>query len=163
LFVAFFPHLIAGPIVRWGSLGRQLEDASRFRFDWGNVALRVTIFTFGLAKKVLIADALSVHVAPVFEAAAKAEPVTGFAAWGAAVAFITQIYFDFSGYSDMAIGLGLLFNLRLPVNFAPRCGRPACSICRRRWHITLSRLARPDLCAAQPAVSGTLGNRRRCS
>jgi alginate O-acetyltransferase complex protein AlgI len=142
LFVAFFPHLIAGPIVRWDGLGRQLDDTSRFRFDWGNVALGVTIFTLGLAKKVLIADSLSPHVAAVFAAAAKAEPITGFAAWGACFGFATQIYFDFSGYSDMAVGLGLLFNYRLPVNFAAPLRAASMLDFWRRWHVTLSRLAR---------------------
>src|SRR5258708_4931175 len=83
LFVLFFPHLIAGPIVRWSSLGRQLRDPARYRLDWDNVALGLTIFTSGLAKKVLIADSLAPHVAAVFDAAARGEPVMGAAAWGA--------------------------------------------------------------------------------
>jgi alginate O-acetyltransferase complex protein AlgI len=142
LFVAFFPHLIAGPVVRWGSLGRQIEDPSRYRPDWSNIALGLTIFTFGLAKKVLIADPLSPHVAPVFDAAARGEPVTAVAAWAGCFAFIAQIYFDFSGYSDMAIGLGLLFNLRLPINFAAPLRAANMFDLWRRWHMTVSRLAR---------------------
>jgi len=142
LFVAFFPHLIAGPIVRWNSLGSQLGDPSRYRVDWGNVALGLTIFTFGLAKKVLIADSLAPHVAPVFDAAARGEPVTAIAAWGASCAFIVQVFFDFSGYSEMAIGLGLLFNFRLPMNFAAPLRAPNMFDLWRRWHITLSRFFR---------------------
>jgi D-alanyl-lipoteichoic acid acyltransferase DltB (MBOAT superfamily) len=142
LFVAFFPHLIAGPIVRWGSFGRQLYDASRYRPDWTNIALGLTIFTLGLAKKVLIADPLSPHVGAVFDAAARGEAVTGFAAWAGATAFSLQIFFDFSGYSDMAVGLGLLFNFRLPVNFAAPLRATSMFDLWRRWHITLSRLAR---------------------
>jgi alginate O-acetyltransferase complex protein AlgI len=142
LFVAFFPHLIAGPIVRWNSLGPQLADAARYRVDWGNVALGLTIFTFGLAKKVLIADSLAPHVAPVFDAAARGEPVTAVAAWGASCAFIVQVFFDFSGYSEMAIGLGLLFNFRLPMNFAAPLRAPNMFDLWRRWHITLSRFFR---------------------
>ena len=103
--------------MRWNSFGRQLGDNARFRLDWSNVALGLTIFVFASAK-VLIADTLSPHVGAVFDAAARGDPVTAIAAWGASFAFSAQIYFDFSGYSDMAIGLGLLFNFRLPVNFA---------------------------------------------
>jgi alginate O-acetyltransferase complex protein AlgI len=118
MFVAFFPHLIAGPIVRWGSLGRQLADLSRYTFSWQNTALGLTIFAFGLTKKVLIADPLSPHVDLVFDIARAGGSVTALAAWAAVLAYSAQIYFDFSGYSDMAVGLGLLFNFRLPINFA---------------------------------------------
>jgi alginate O-acetyltransferase complex protein AlgI len=153
LFAAFFPHLIAGPIVRWSSLGRQLSDPARYRLDWGNIALGLTIFTFGLAKKVLIADSLSPHVAGVFDAAARGDPVTAAAAWAGAFAFIAQIYFDFSGYSDMAVGLGLLFNFRLPINFAAPLRAVNMFDFWRRWHITLSRLAR-DLIYVPLALGG---------
>jgi D-alanyl-lipoteichoic acid acyltransferase DltB (MBOAT superfamily) len=142
LFVAFFPHLIAGPIVRWQNLGRQLGDAERYRLNWDCIALGLTIFCFGLAKKVLIADQLAPYVDIVFGAAARGEPLTAAAAWGGAYAFIAQIYFDFSGYSDMAIGLGLLFNFRLPINFAAPLRSVNMFDLWRRWHITLSQLAR---------------------
>jgi alginate O-acetyltransferase complex protein AlgI len=142
LFITFFPHLIAGPVVRWGSLGHQIQDTSRYRLNWENVALGLTIFAFGLAKKVLIADHLSPHVSPVFEAAARGEPVMAAAAWGGILAFVAQIYFDFSGYSDMAIGLGLLFNFRLPINFAAPLRATNMFDLWRRWHVTVCRLAR---------------------
>ena len=142
MFVAFFPHLIAGPIVRWSELGPQIADRLRYRVDWNNVALGLTIFTLGLAKKVLIADRLAPHVGPVFEAAANGEPLTAFAAWGAALAYSAQLYFDFSGYSDMAVGLGLLFNLRLPINFAAPFRATSIIDLWRRWHISLSRFLR---------------------
>jgi alginate O-acetyltransferase complex protein AlgI len=140
LFVSFFPHLISGPIVRWSSLGRQIEDASRYRLNWDNIALGLTIFTFGLAKKVLVADMLSPHVAGVFDAASRQETVTAAAAWASCFAFTAQIYFDFSGYSDMAVGLGLLFNFRLPINFAAPLRAINMFDFWRRWHITLTRL-----------------------
>ena len=159
LFVAFFPHLIAGPIVRWSSLGRQIGDPARYRVQWDNVALGLTILVFGLAKKVLIADPLSPHVAGVFDAAARGDPVTAFAAWAASFAFIAQIYFDFSGYSDMAVGLGLLFNFRLPINFAAPLRAVNMFDLWRRWHITLSRLAR-DLIYV-PLSRGESGPLRR--
>jgi alginate O-acetyltransferase complex protein AlgI len=142
LFVAFFPHLIAGPIVRWGNLGRQLDDPARYSVDWDNIALGLTIFVFGLVKKVLIADPLSRHVATAFDAASAGQAITTFGAWGAALAFICQIYFDFSGYSDMAVGLGLLFNFRLPINFAAPLRSTNLFDFWRRWHITLMRFLR---------------------
>jgi len=142
MFVAFFPHLIAGPIVRWEELGPQLRDRARYRPDWNNIALGLTIFCLGLAKKVLIADSLSPHVGPVFDAAARGEALTAAAAWGAAYAYTAQLYFDFSGYSDMAIGLGLLFNLRLPINFAAPLRAISIIDLWRRWHISLSRFLR---------------------
>jgi alginate O-acetyltransferase complex protein AlgI len=142
LFVTFFPHLIAGPIVRWRNLGRQLADPARYRLDWNNVALGLTVFTIGLAKKVLIADTPSPHVTAVFDAAARGEPLTALAAWGASLAFTAQIYFDFAGYSDMAVGLGLLFNFRLPINFAAPLRATSIVDLWRRWHITLSQLFR---------------------
>jgi D-alanyl-lipoteichoic acid acyltransferase DltB (MBOAT superfamily) len=142
LFVAFFPHLIAGPIVRWSSLGSQLTDPDRYRLNWNNVALGLTIFVLGLAKKVLVADQLSPHVGLLFDAAARGEPLTTLATWLGCFAFSLQVYFDFSGYSDMAIGLGLLFNFKLPINFAAPFRSPNIFELWRRWHITLSRLAR---------------------
>jgi D-alanyl-lipoteichoic acid acyltransferase DltB (MBOAT superfamily) len=142
MFVAFFPHLIAGPIVRWSELGPQIADKLRYRFDWNNIALGLTIFVLGLTKKVLFADKLAVHVAPVFDAAANGVAVTAVAAWGASLAYSLQLYFDFSGYSDMAIGLGLLFNFRLPLNFAAPFRSTSIIDLWRRWHITLSRFLR---------------------
>jgi D-alanyl-lipoteichoic acid acyltransferase DltB (MBOAT superfamily) len=142
MFVAFFPHLIAGPIVRWEELGPQLHDRARYRVDWNNIALGLTIFCLSLAKKVLIADSLAPHVGPVFDAAAQGEALTAAAAWGAAYAYTAQLYFDFSGYSDMAIGLGLLFNLRLAINFAAPLRATSIIDLWRRWHISLSRFLR---------------------
>ena len=142
MFVAFFPHLIAGPIVRWTELGPQIAEPSRYRVDWNNVALGLTIFLFGLAKKMLIADPLGEFVAPVFDAAARGEAVTAAAAWGGALAYSGQLYFDFSGYSEMAIGLGLLFNLRLPINFAAPFRATSIVDFWRRWHVSLSRFLR---------------------
>nr|WP_249786752.1 MBOAT family O-acyltransferase [Bradyrhizobium sp. NBAIM32] len=142
LFVSLFPHLIAGPIVRWNELSPQIEDPSRFKPNLHNIALGLTIFSLGLAKKVLLADSLSGHVARVFDAAANGLPVTGLAAWGASVAYSLQLYFDFSGYSDMAVGIGLLFNFELPINFAAPLRATSIIELWRRWHITLSRFLR---------------------
>jgi alginate O-acetyltransferase complex protein AlgI len=142
LFVAFFPHLIAGPIVRWTTFGRQLDDPERYRVNWDNIALGLTVFVFGLVKKVLIADPISSFVTAAFNSAAAGEAFTAFGAWAAAAGFVAQIYFDFSGYSDMAVGLGLLFNYRLPLNFAAPLRSTNLADFWRRWHITLSRFLR---------------------
>lgn len=142
MFVSFFPHLIAGPIVRWNELGPQLADRLRYRVDWNNIAVGLTIFVLGLTKKVLLADRLAPHVGLVFDAAAAGVPVTATAAWGASIAYSLQLYFDFSGYSDMAVGLGLLFNMRLPLNFAAPFRSTSIIDLWRRWHITLSRFLR---------------------
>jgi alginate O-acetyltransferase complex protein AlgI len=158
LFATFFPHLVAGPIVRWADLGRQIMDPARYRWNWSNAALGLTVFTLGLGKKVLIADQLAPHVAPVFDAAVRGEPVMALAAWGAALAFSAQVYFDFSGYSDMAIGLGLLFNYRLPVNFAAPFRATNLLDFWRRWHITLSHFLRDFVYAP---LSGGRPNRWR--
>jgi alginate O-acetyltransferase complex protein AlgI len=159
MFVAFFPHLIAGPIVRWSELGPQIADKLRYRVDWNNIALGLTIFTLGLSKKVLIADRLAPHVAPVFEAAQNGVPLTAIAAWGAAFAYSAQLYFDFSGYSDMAVGLGLLFNLRLPINFAAPFRATSIIDLWRRWHISLSRFLRDFVYV--PLGGGARGPARR--
>jgi len=142
MFVSFFPHLIAGPIVRWSELGPQLADKERYRPDWDNIARGLTIFCLGIAKKVLIADKLAMFVAPVFDAASSGSPVSAAAAWGGSIAYSLQLYFDFSGYSDMAVGLGLLFNFRLPINFAAPFRSASIIDLWRRWHISLSRFLR---------------------
>ena len=160
MFVSFFPHLIAGPIVRWNELGPQIGDRLRYRLDLDNVALGLTIFCLGLGKKVLIADRLAPHIAPVFDAAALGEPITALAAWGAAFAYSAQLYFDFSGYCDMAVGLGLLFNLRLPINFAAPFRAASIIDLWRRWHITLSRFLRDFVYVP---LGGSKGGRARRS
>jgi D-alanyl-lipoteichoic acid acyltransferase DltB (MBOAT superfamily) len=159
LFVAFFPHLIAGPIVRWGSFGRQLTEPSRYRLDWNYVALGLTIFTFGLSKKVLVADSLAPFSSEVFNAAARGEPLTALAAWGGTLAFVLQIFFDFSGYSEMAIGLGLLLNYRLPLNIAAPHRATNLADLWRRWHITLARFLRDFIYV--PLSFGDPGQARR--
>jgi D-alanyl-lipoteichoic acid acyltransferase DltB (MBOAT superfamily) len=125
--------------VRWDELGPQIVDKLRYRIDWNNIALGLTILCLGLAKKILLADTLAQYVAPVFDAGAKGIAVAPLAVWGASVAFDLQVYFDFSGYSDVAIGLGLLFNLRLPLNFAAPLRSTSIIDLWRRWHMTLSR------------------------
>ncbi|MFN4090405.1 MAG: MBOAT family O-acyltransferase [Alphaproteobacteria bacterium] len=144
LFVAFFPQLIAGPIVHHREMMPQLA-AGRFPAWRRNLPVGATIFILGLAKKVLIADNLAAFASPVFDAAAAGEAIAAADAWAAALAYTFQIYFDFSGYSDMAIGLGWMFGVRLPMNFASPYKARSIVDFWRRWHLTLSRFLRDYL------------------
>lgn len=142
LFVVFFPQLIAGPILRHDELIPQLKQLKIFVFSHRNVAMGIALFTLGLAKKVLIADNVSPWVAAVFN---NANNVTFIEAWVGALSYTFQLYFDFSGYSDMAIGLGWMFNLNLPINFNSPYKAVSIIDFWRRWHITLSNFLRDYL------------------
>lgn len=135
LFVTFFPHLIAGPILYHKDMIPQFKRAKHFVFSHKSFALGLTVFALGLFKKVVIADSLIPWVKPVFEQAGN---VGFFEAWSGALAYTFQLYFDFSGYSEMAIGLGLLLNLRLPLNFDSPYKSFSIIEFWRRWHMTLS-------------------------
>jgi alginate O-acetyltransferase complex protein AlgI len=143
LFVTFFPQLIAGPIVHHSEVMRQFRDPALVSMR--TIALGVTIFTIGLAKKVLLADTAARYASPVFDGVAAGARPDVLAAWGAALAYTAQLYFDFSGYSDMAIGGGLLFGIRLPINFASPYKAESIIDFWHRWHITLSRFLRDYL------------------
>ncbi|MBZ8182205.1 MBOAT family O-acyltransferase [Oscillatoria salina] len=142
LFVCFFPQLIAGPILRYDELLPQFRQLSNFNFDAKNVAMGLTLFILGLSKKVAIADNLSPWVAPIFN---HANDLTILEAWIGALSYTFQLYFDFSGYSDMAIGLGWMFNISLPVNFNSPYKAISIIDFWRRWHITLSNFLRDYL------------------
>jgi alginate O-acetyltransferase complex protein AlgI len=143
LFVTFFPQLIAGPIVHHSEVIRQFREQATVSMP--TIALGVTIFTIGLAKKVMLADTAALYASPGFDAVAAGARPDALAAWGAALAYTAQLYFDFSGYSDMAIGAGLLFGIRLPVNFASPYRAESIIDFWHRWHITLSRFLRDYL------------------
>src|SRR5262249_40838271 len=143
LFVTFFPQLIAGPIVHHSEVMRQFRDPAPVSMP--TVALGVTIFTIGLAKKVLLADTPAPSACPVFAGAPAGARPAVLAAWGSALAYPAQLYFDFSGSSDMAIGGGLLFGIRLPINFASPYKAVSIIDFWHRWHITLSRFLRDYL------------------
>ncbi|TAN46805.1 MAG: MBOAT family protein, partial [Rhodospirillales bacterium] len=115
-FVAFFPHLIAGPIVQAGVLLPQLRSGC-FKADSRMFAAGLTLFVMGLFKKVLIADPIAAYANPIFYAAEAGQALTIIEAWTGALAYSLQLYYDFSGYSDMAIGLGAMFGIRFPMNF----------------------------------------------
>jgi D-alanyl-lipoteichoic acid acyltransferase DltB (MBOAT superfamily) len=138
LFVTYFPHLIAGPILHHAQIMPQFADRRTYRPDWGNLAVGVTIFAIGLVKKVLVADNLAVIANPIFGAAQRGGHPALAEAWAGAFAFALQLYFDFSGYSDMAIGLSRLFNVKLPLNFDSPYKATSIIDFWRRWHMTLS-------------------------
>ncbi len=145
LFVLFFPQLIAGPIVHHKELMpqfRKLRPAANLPTD---LAIGMTFIATGLFKKVILADALATIVDPVHSAAASGQAVHTLDALAATFAFSFQIYFDFSGYSDMAIGSARLFGIRLPENFRSPYKSPNVIEVWKRWHITLSRFLRDYL------------------
>lgn len=117
LFVTFFPQLIAGPIVHHKEMFPQFAKDWLDHFHHKFLAIGITIFAIGLFKKVVLADNISFFATPVFDAAEQDVVLTIFEAWGGALAYTLQIYFDFSAYSDMAIGLAQMFGIRLPLNF----------------------------------------------
>ncbi|MBR2215568.1 MAG: MBOAT family protein [Selenomonadaceae bacterium] len=133
-FVTIFPHLIAGPIINHKEMMPQFMAAKNFVIDYRNVAMGLCLFTMGLFKKVVVADKLSPWVADVFS---RADSLTFLEAWIGAIGYTFQLYFDFSGYSEMALGLGLLFNLKLPVNFNSPYQATSMIDFWRRWHMTL--------------------------
>ncbi len=142
LFVLFFPHLIAGPITNHKEMLPQFKEAGHGVLDPQFVSVGTVIFLLGLAKKVLVADLVSVFADPVFDAADAGQAVSTATAWIGTLAYTFQLYFDFSGYSDMALGLGLLFGIRLPVNFASPYKSTSVIEFWSRWHISLSRFLR---------------------
>jgi len=135
LFVTVFPHLIAGPILHHKSIIPQFNDAKNFVFSHSNMIKGLCFFCIGLMKKVIIADALGSWAKPVFDNAAV---VTCFEGWFGAICYTLQLYYDFSAYSEMAIGLALMFNIRFPVNFNSPYHALSVQDFWRRWHITLS-------------------------
>ncbi len=144
LFVTFFPQLIAGPIVHHKEMLPQFMGKSSLNLV-ENLGVGFTIFFMGLFKKVYIADNISVYATPVFKAADSGVAVTFFEAWGGALSYTLQLYFDFSGYSDMALGLARMFGVVLPLNFfSPYKSRNIIEFWRR-WHMTLSRFLRDYL------------------
>ncbi len=158
LFVSFFPQLIAGPIIHHREFARQLPGL-RARPVLPDLAVGSTIFTIGLAKKIILADSFAQTASPVFDAAAAGTAPGLLAAWLAVFGYGLQIYFDFSAYSDMAIGLGRMFGIALPINFASPYRATSIIDFWRRWHITLSRFLRDYLYI--PLGGNRRGPRRR--
>jgi D-alanyl-lipoteichoic acid acyltransferase DltB (MBOAT superfamily) len=145
LFVTFFPQLIAGPIVHHREILPQFASNDIYKLNAQHLAVGLTILAIGLFKKVVIADSIALYATPVFDSAASGHELTFFEAWGGALAYTFQLYFDFSGYSDMAIGLARMFGILLPLNFASPYKASNIIDFWRRWHITLSRFLRDYL------------------
>lgn len=145
LFVSYFPHLIAGPIVQHKELIPQLANPAVYRFKAENFAIGITTFALGLFKKVVLADGIAVYATQTFDTAATGVSLTFVEAWVGALAFTLQLYFDFSGYSDMAIGLARMMGFHLPINFNSPYKATNIIDFWRRWHITLSNFLRDYL------------------
>lgn len=130
-YVSMFPQLVAGPIVRWREMDNQIRNPARSA-GWSGAG--IVLFVMGLGKKVLLADG----VAPLVDAAFGAVAPGGWTAWTGLLAYTLQIYFDFSGYSDMAVGLGLMLGFRFPQNFDSPYQSRSMTEFWRRWHMSLS-------------------------
>lgn len=145
LFVTYFPHLIAGPVLHHAQMMPQFSEPTVYRFQSENFVAGMTIFGIGLFKKIVLADGVAPYADAVFGPADTGQmPSTG-EAWLGAMAYTLQLYFDFSGYSDMAVGLSWMFNVRLPFNFDSPYKALSISDFWRRWHITLSTFLRDYL------------------
>lgn len=142
LFVTYFPHLVAGPVLHHKEMMPQFADPRNAVPRAENFSVGATIFIIGLAKKILLADSLAPYANVLFSA--PGEP-TLLAAWGGVLAYTFQLYFDFSGYSDMAIGLSRMFGVNLPLNFNSPYRSVNIIEFWRRWHMTLSRFLRDYL------------------
>lgn len=145
LFVTYFPHLIAGPVLHHKQMMPQFGHVATYRFNADNFNIGLTIFVIGLAKKVLLADQFALYSNPVFDAVGHGGEPRLFEAWVGALAYTLQLYFDFSGYSDMAIGLSRMFNVKLPLNFDSPYKALNVIEFWRRWHMTLSAFLRDYL------------------
>lgn len=148
LFVFFFPQLIAGPIVHHAEIMPQFRRIAAGRLEGalsGHIAVGLTLLTIGLFKKIVVADQVAPFSTSVFEMAASGKSVGLALGWQAALAYTVQLYFDFSGYSDMAIGLARMFGVRMPANFNSPYRSTSIVDFWRRWHMTLSRFLRDYL------------------
>ncbi|MBR2179460.1 MAG: MBOAT family protein [Selenomonadaceae bacterium] len=133
-FVTIFPHLIAGPIINHKDMIPQFTKSQNFVMNYKNIAMGLTLFSIGLFKKQVIADKLSPWVGKAFE---NVDSLSFIEAWIGAISYTFQLYFDFSGYSEMAIGLGLMFNLKFPMNFDSPYKSTSIIEFWRKWHMTL--------------------------
>nr|WP_321986089.1 MBOAT family protein [uncultured Lichenicoccus sp.] len=141
-FVTFFPQLIAGPIVRHTEIVPQFDRVRPTETPMQDIARGLALFTVGLAKKAGLADSIAVNPDALFALAATGQPLGLAGGWVAAFCYTLQIYLDFSGYSDMAIGLALMFGLKLPFNFNAPYNAASLRDFWHRWHMTLSRFLR---------------------
>ena len=136
LFVTFFPHLIAGPILHHKEMMPQFAQPENYRFKAENLSVGAILFVIGLAKKVLLADGIAPYADAGFAAPGELQ---FFGSWGASLCYALQLYFDFSGYSDMALGLAKMFGIRFPLNFNSPYKAGNIIEFWARWHMTLTR------------------------
>ena len=158
LFISFFPQLISGPIVHHSEMMPQFRDLSRHWFSRKLVPVAFAFIAIGLYKKIVLANGISPVADDVF-LIAKTGNVAFYDAWIGALAYTFQIYFDFSGYTDMAVGAALLFGIRLPMNFNSPYKATSIIDFWRRWHMTLSRFIRDYIYI--PLGGGRVGKTRR--
>lgn len=137
--ISFFPHLIAGPILSQHELLPQLAAIRRWILEPGKLAVGAALFAVGLFKKSVLIDPFARHVDAIYNVAARGDPLGFLDGWAAGIGYGFQIYFDFSGYSDMAIGLAFMFGITLPLNFFSPYKAASIRVFWRRWHVTLSR------------------------
>lgn len=135
LFVSFFPHLLAGPILYHRPMMKQFKDSSLRHVDWDNLGRGLSLFIIGLAKKVLIADSFVTVVAKGF---AHPEQLTLVDSWTVAICYMMQLYFDFSGYSDMAVGIARMMNINIPINFNAPYRAYGIIDFWQHWHMSLT-------------------------
>ena len=159
LFVTYFPHLIAGPILHHAQMMPQFRSKDTYRINWENNAKGLMMIIIGFAKKMLLADYFATIAKPVFDSAnVGTTPLMG-DSWMGVFAYALQLYFDFSGYCDMAIGISLFFNIRLPFNFNSPYKSLDIIDFWRRWHMTLSAFLKDYLYI--PLGGNRHGNGRR--
>ncbi|MDX4057178.1 MBOAT family protein [Aliarcobacter skirrowii] len=139
LFVTYFPHLLAGPILHHKEMMPQFASKYNWVKNYRNIALGLFIFSIGLFKKVVIADTFAPWATAGFDTATTLNLIE---AWATSLSYTFQLYFDFSGYCDMAIGISLMFNIKLPINFNSPYKALSIQDFWRRWHMTLSRFLR---------------------
>jgi len=140
LFASFFPQLISGPIVHYKEVVPQLQGPLFGKLIWRNILVGLVILAIGMFKKSVIADTLSGYSDPLYALADSKQSIGFVAGWAAALAYTFQLYFDFSGYSDMAIGLARMFGVKLPLNFHSPLRAANIADYWRRWHMTLQRM-----------------------
>jgi alginate O-acetyltransferase complex protein AlgI len=159
LFVTYFPHLIAGPVLHHSEMMPQFARAATYRLHAENLAVGFAIFSIGLFKKVIVADNVAFYSTAAFDSAASGAALTLPIAWAGVLAYTLQLYFDFSGYSDMALGLSRVFGINLPLNFNSPYQATNIIEFWRRWHMSLSRFLRDYLYV--PLGGGRTGSARR--
>ena len=145
LFITYFPHLIAGPILHHKQMMPQFAESRTYHICKENIAVGLTIFAIGMFKKVIIADSFPEYANPVFAVSKHTGALSFQDAWLGVLSYTLQLYFDFSGYSDMAIGLSRLFGIKLPLNFNSPYKSTSMIDFWNRWHMTLSQFLREYL------------------